>query len=207
MSLSRSILAALIALAAAMSGCANIGRPAQGFALFDLGLAEPVQPPLAAQPAGIDVRTPSWLASPAMQYRLEYRQPAQREAFQESRWASPPAEMLAHALERALVSAGPRGSECRLRIDLDEFAQVFVDSQTSHAEIVARVQLLPARGSAALLHERFVIREAAPTPDAPGGVSAHRRAVQALAARIAAWLAGLEPAKAQGADGGGRCGP
>lgn len=189
---------------ALLGGCADLGLPAQRSALYDLGLAEPAAPVLAARPAGIEVRAPSWLASAAMQYRLDYRQPSQRELYLESRWASPPAEMIGHALERGIVSGGAV-FDCRLRLDVDEFVQVFPDPRTSYAELVVRAQLLPIRGAPPVARETFVIRETAPTPDAQGGVVAHRQAVQALTNRLASWLAGLDQTGAQGLNSGQRC--
>lgn len=202
----RPIVAVIIALGVVLGGCENLGKPAQRFSQYDLGAIEPPKPALAARPELIEVRAPSWLSTSAMQYRLDYRQPARREAYLESRWVSPPAEMIAHALERSLAAAGTRESQCRLRVEIDEFIQVFPERQTSHAELAARVLLLPARGSEPIAREMLALREPAPTPDAEGGVVAQRRAVAALADRIASWLASLDLTESGGLNSKGRCG-
>jgi cholesterol transport system auxiliary component len=199
------ILPLLVAIGLGGSACGNLGAPAPRAAQFDLGLIEPLDPPPAAVPYSVEVRAPTWLSSAAMQYRLEYVQPARREAFSESQWVSPPAEMLRQALDRGLTGNGIPSSECRVKIDLDEFVQAFDSAGSSRAVIVARAELLPARSDAVLARENFVIRQLAPTADAPGGVVAHRDAVQQLTQRVAAWLGGLDRNGGQGLNTNGRC--
>ncbi|NMG14214.1 ABC-type transport auxiliary lipoprotein family protein [Aromatoleum bremense] len=195
----------VLALAAALGGCGNLGVPAERFTFFDLGLAEPVEPALEFPPARVEVRAPSWLSTGAMQYRIDYRQPAQREAYSETRWVAEPAEMLRVALDRALTANRSADGECRLHVELDEFVQVFDSEQSSHAKIVARAALLVPRSDAELSHRTLVVSEPAPTPDAAGGVIAFRRAVQRLAYDVSIWLASLDPERAQGLNTPGRC--
>ncbi|CAI09850.1 ABC-type transport auxiliary lipoprotein family protein [Aromatoleum aromaticum] len=203
----------MLALTTALGGCGNLGVPAERFTFFDLGLVEPVETALEFPPTRVDVRAPSWLSTGAMQYRLDYRQPAQREAYSETRWVAEPAEMLRVALDRALTMNGTANrtanrtadGECRLRIELDEFVQVFDSEQSSHATIVARAALLAPRSDAELAHRTLVVSEPTPTPDAAGGVFAFRRAVQRLAHDVSFWLASLDPEAAQGLNTSGRC--
>ncbi|MCK0513083.1 ABC-type transport auxiliary lipoprotein family protein [Aromatoleum buckelii] len=195
----------VLALAAAVGGCGNLGVPAERFTFFDLGLVEPVEPALEFPPERVEVRAPSWLSTGAMQYRLDYRQPAQREAYSETRWVAEPGEMLRVALDRALTGNRTADGECRLRVELDEFVQVFDSRQSSHAKIVARAALLAPRSDAELSHRTLVVSEPAPTPDAAGGVIAFRRAVQRLAHDVSLWLASLDPAAVEGLNTSGRC--
>jgi len=207
MTRTRRLLPLCLAIVLGVSACGNLGAPAPRAALFDLGLVEPLDPPAPAVPASLEVRAPSWLSYTAMQYRLEYHQPARRDAFLESRWVSPPAEMLRQALDRALVANVVPTNECRLHVDLDEFVQVFDSARSSHAEIAARAALLPARSDGVLVRQTFVVRQPTPTADAPGGVIAHRRAVQDLAQQLAAWLDGLDRDRGQGLNTMDRCRP
>jgi cholesterol transport system auxiliary component len=192
-------------LALLVAGCGNLGTPAPRFAFFELGLAAPADPPVQLAPARIDVRAPSWLSTGAMQYRFDYRSPAQREAYSETRWVAEPAEMLRLSLEHALRANPVAEGECRLRIELDDFVQVFETARDSHANVVARVALLAPRTETELARHTFVIHEAAPTPDAPGGVTAHRHAAQRLANEVSTWLAGLDPANVRGLPIPERC--
>lgn len=181
--------AVLLVLALAIGGCGNLGVPAARFAFFDFGTPEPVDPPLPFALTRVEVRAPSWLSTGAMQYLIAYRQPAQREAYSETRWVAEPAEMLRLALERALVPESSAEGRCRLRVELDEFVQEFDGPTSSHAIIIARPALIMPRSDEAVAQNTFVIREQAPTPDAAGGVIAHRRAVRRLASEISSWIA------------------
>ncbi|WP_332674840.1 ABC-type transport auxiliary lipoprotein family protein [Aromatoleum sp.] len=198
--------AAVLVLSLAVAGCGNLGVPAARFAFFDLGVATPVDPPLPLALARVEVRAPTWLSTGAMQYRIEYRQPAKREAYSETRWVAEPAEMLGLALDRALVPDRGAGGKCRLRVELDEFVQEFETARGSHAIIIARPSLIAPRSDDVVAQSALMIREQAPTPDAAGGVIAHRRAARRLANEIAGWITGLDSADRQGSGSLERCG-
>lgn len=177
-----------LGLCLALGGCSSLSPRPEAPALYDLGLAAAVSPSPAFVPVKVEVRAPSWLAKPAMQYRLDYRQPAQRQDFAESRWAAPPAELLERRLLQAFSVPPSAAAGCRLRVDLDEFAQVFDAAEASRAVIVARAELLPPRGENVLARRVFDLREPAPSADARGGVVAFRKAGARLAGEIATWL-------------------
>lgn len=195
----------MLAMPLFLSACGTVGKQSGGFSLYDLGPARPVSPPLVAVPAGIEVRAPSWLSSSAMQYRITDRQPEQREAFLESRWAAQPAELLALALDRALIGDVVSSSACRLQIDLDEFVQVFDSPASSRSRVVVRAELLAARSDAPLARRIFMIEHPSETADAAGGVMAHRAGVQQLSTEMADWLRKLDQNEGQGLNKNGRC--
>lgn len=178
----------------ALSGCTTVGNTPGAVDLYDLGSAQPNAEALPIALGDIEVRAPSWLGRSAMQYRLEYEQPAQRRVYTQSRWVSPPAEMLETFLDRAFAQEAVSNADragappCRLRIELDDFLQTF--SAVDHGEgvILARAELLPSRGEQRLATHLITIREPAPSPDAPGGVRAHRVAAVKMAADLASWL-------------------
>ncbi|NMF87574.1 ABC-type transport auxiliary lipoprotein family protein [Aromatoleum petrolei] len=184
------ILAALCA-GLALGACGGLPQRSAVPAIYDLGVAEAASPAPAILPSKIEVRAPSWLATSAMQYRLEYRQPAQRQMFSESRWAAPPAEMLQRRLLQALSAPSSTGGGCRLRLEIDEFTQAFDAPEASAAVINARAELLPPRGENAVARRTFAMREPAPSADARGGVTAFRRAGERLANEIGHWGDGI----------------
>lgn len=196
--------------ATVLAGCGAIGTPPKPVAFYDLGLADPLNLPAAMVPAQIEVGAPSWLDVGAMQYTLDQDRPQRRRSYAESRWVAKPSEMMERALARALrggsegVAEG--GQACRLRIELDEFTQVFHDGGASSAELVLRASWLPARGSAPLARRAFQVTEPAPSADAEGGVIAHRAAMRRLTGEIAAWLAALDRRDGQGLNTAGHCG-
>jgi cholesterol transport system auxiliary component len=140
--------------------------------------------------AAVDVQASSWLSGPAMHFRLAYAEPLRRQSYAESRWAAPPAEMLEAFLKRRMVFGQPdfSGAGCRLQLVLGELEQRFDDPQRSQVALEVRVLLTPLRGSEVLARRAFLIHKPAPTPDARGGVTAARDAVQVLADDLGHWL-------------------
>ena len=179
----------VLATGLALGACSGLPQRPIAPAIYDLGLAGAVSPAPAVLPSQIEVRAPSWLATSAMQYRLEYRQPAQRQVFAESRWVAPPAEMLQRLLLQALSAPSSSSGGCRLRLEVDEFTQAFESPDASTAVIVARSEFLPPRGENALARRMFEVREPASSADAKGGVTAFRKAGERLTIEVAGWMA------------------
>ena len=77
-----------------------------------------------------------------------------------------------------------------LRIDLEEFSQLFESETQSFGLVRLRATLLESTvsGERLLAQRTVVMRQPAPTPDAAGGVRALAAAVDAAAADIAQWL-------------------
>lgn len=190
-----------------LTACGALGVQPADQALFDLGPAEAVVMAAERRPVSVEVRAPSWLTTSAMQYRLAYADPQRRLAYGESRWVAPPAEMLALALDRALLAPGNDGSGCRLRVQLDEFVQVFDTPARSRVLISARASLLPQRGETPVAGWDVAVALPAPSADAQGGVAATREAVHGLAGKLADWIAELDPLDVQRLNGGAGCRP
>lgn len=171
-----------------LAACTVPSRPT-GQAVHDFGVLNAV-----AAPAGIaglrsvEVQPAPWLAGTAMGYRLLAVQPTRRQVYAESRWAAPPAQLVELSLRRAL-GAGQGG--CRLRIELDEFAQVFEPGGGSRGVIEVRAGLLPPRGEQAVAIRAFSLSWPASTADAAGGVAALQAATRALGGELAGWLSSL----------------
>lgn len=184
----------LLALCAGMflAAC-GVNPPAGDSVQFDFGSSSAGGSAWPVSPGMVDVQAASWLAGPAMYYRLAYADPLRRQSYAASRWAAAPAELLESALRRRLAAAeqGARGSACRLQLVLDEFEQRFDDARSSQAVIEVRAQLVPARGGDALAHRGFRLAKPATTADARGGAVAARDAVQALGDDLGRWLADL----------------
>ena len=147
--------------------------------------------------AAVDVAAASWLAGPAMHFRLAYAEPLRRQSYAESRWAAAPAELLETWLRRRLALTQPdaAGPACRLQLVVDELEQRFDDAQSSRAVLEVRAVLTPARGPEILARRAFQIQKPAPAADARGGVAASRDAVQALADELGNWMDELARAR------------
>lgn len=178
-----SLLACLL-----VTGCASVIAPPQSQKVYDLGTVVPAAAQSVARPLAIELKSPSWLASPAMQYRLDYAPPAPREYYAESRWVAHPAEMLQRSLTLALGAGSSTRNTCRLRIELDEFVQAFDAPATSTATIRGRAILsLPGSVEGAVAVHAFEVRQAAGS-DAAAGVAAFRQGAGRLADTLQGWL-------------------
>ena len=191
----------LLAAALLLGGCSVLPTPTTPDAQYDFG------PPVAAAPA-VKVNgtvlvheplAPAWMDGPALHYRLLQTAPAQPRAYANSRWVMPPAALLTARLKSRLAEASPgvygptdslRADQV-LRLELDEFAQVFDSPQSSRA--VVRVRALLAAGRAAPLQKTFTVERPAATPDAPGGARALIAAADESVNQILAWVAAAKP--------------
>jgi cholesterol transport system auxiliary component len=186
-----SILLPLLALA----GCVAAPRPVADVAYYDLG---PPMPPPAAAPAlalrSVEVVAPSWLDGPSLNFRLLYADATRRQSYAKSRWAAPPGELLEAVLRRAMTSSEIQAPAqgCRLRVDLDELAQVFRSPQESEGVIEVQVSLLAPHSDMLLARQRFSISQPAPSADARGGVGAISAGVARLGVGLRDWMDALD---------------
>ena len=179
-----------------LAGCAGGARNTAPAVVYDFGL--PVTRSPAAEPwprLAIDVRSPSWFDSLNIDYRLAYDDPLKLREYADSRWAGAPGVLLAQRLRQQLGAVnGGNGSACLLRIELQEFSQVFASPQQSRALVQASVQLFDARRQL-LAARQLAVETPAASADAPGGVKALVSASNDFAVQLASWLAGVEPAR------------
>lgn len=174
-----------------LAACFTVGkRGAEApMAVYDLGPIAEV--PAAAPrplPLALEVRAPAWLDSMGLNYRLGYAEPARLREYARARWAGPPAQLVQQRLSRelALVPAGQSRAGCLLRVDIDEFSQVFASLQDSRAVLQGRLQWLD-RSRGRLAERPINIEKPAPSGDAQGGVAALTAAVAELSSQIRGW--------------------
>lgn len=189
------LLAAAISLllAACALGGRGSGAPA---AVYDFG-------PVAAQPAGgaswpqlaLDVRVPEWLDASPIVYRLAYEDPLKLRQYAGSRWAGAPGRLIALHLQHrlGLQSAFAEAPACQLRLEVQEFSQIFDSERQSRAVLLARARLYDAKRR--LLAEKdFSLESPAATADAHGGAAALAAAADRLGGELGVWLAIVGPA-------------
>lgn len=136
----------------------------------------------------LDVIPSSWLAGTAMHYRLAYADANRREHYAGSRWSGQPSELLAVRLQRSLMAGheGP-GAGCRLRLDLDEFGQVFDSAQSSRMVLEGRATLYGAQQK--VLGRRAISLSQPAGGDAASGVAASGPLSEALIRELRGWIA------------------
>ncbi|MDP3654907.1 MAG: ABC-type transport auxiliary lipoprotein family protein [Rhodoferax sp.] len=163
-------------------------------------------PPLAL--AG--VQATGALDSTAVLYRLAYSDAQQLRPYAQARWSMPPAELLRQRLRehlgqhRAVLNPADGvlavGPVLTLRVDLDEFSQLFATDQQSTGLLRLRATLGQpgARGEKLVAQRSFVVQRASASPDAAGGVRALTEAADAAIEDIEQWV----QQTAQAAPGG-----
>jgi cholesterol transport system auxiliary component len=198
-----------IALAAALAGCATPDRPTRA-TLYDFGpgatapaASAPVHPTLVLA----DIEASGALDGSAVVYRLGYADANQLRPYAHARWSAPPPQLVRQRLrqqlarDRVVLDLGDSAALAReggkaprvLRIDLEEFSHLFETPAQSWGLLRLRATLMentPA-GEKLLAQRTFVVREPAPSADAPGGVRALAAATDAAGDQIAGWLAQL----------------
>jgi cholesterol transport system auxiliary component len=188
-----------------LAACGAGTKSVSNVAYYDLGAVQPApNNRIVGSLRSIDVFAVSWLDSPAMQYRLLYSANQRRQNYAESRWVAPPPQLLGHALKKRMLSGEGTGA-CRLRVDLDEFLQVFDSAKSSQASIEARVQLVAPAGGEILARRSFSLSRPAASADAAGGVAAMGQAVEALSTELHDWLGGLDRSATAGLNIAQRC--
>ena len=179
-----------------LGGCAVGARNSPPLAVYDFGLPAARLPAAENWPrVALDVRSPAWFDSLNIDYRLAYDNPLKQREYADSRWAGAPGVLLAQRLRQQLGTVNDSGSSaCLLRVELQEFSQVFASPQQSQALIQANVQLFDARRQ--LLGARqLTVEWPAASGDAAGGVAALVDASNDFGRQLAGWLASVDGAR------------
>jgi len=205
----RAARALCLAAAALAAACSSLPAPPPPVAVYDFGPgtgaapqdAGAALPPIAL--ADVDVADPG-TGGAALHYRLAYANAQQLRPYTRARWSQPPAALLQQALAERLgrrravlwgedglaTQLAPGRMPAVLRVQLQEFSQVFDTEQASAAVLRVRAQLSDADslGETLVAQQQFTVRRPAATPDAAGGARALAEASAQLADELAAWL-------------------
>jgi cholesterol transport system auxiliary component len=186
-------------LAAFLGGCALGSPSAEEMARYDFGLLradKEVRPRLGRDLIVAAVSAPAWMDNAGIHYRLAYRDATRPEAYARSRWVMPPAALLGQRLRASIARASTAAvftpadgvrADYTLRLELEEFSQVFDAADRSRAVVRLRASLIRNRGVVA--QQGFSLERAAATPDAEGGVRALIAASDEAGERLIDWLA------------------
>ncbi|WP_051237243.1 ABC-type transport auxiliary lipoprotein family protein [Ottowia thiooxydans] len=187
-----------------LAGCGSIPFPdkPQRPMIYDFGPGVPTasSSPSHAPVALAPVAAPAPLEGPAVTYRLLYSGAGQQpQPYALARWSMSPAQLVSQRLretlaaQRPVVNVGESLAALELRVDLEEFSQVFDSPSASFGLVRMRATAVAplARGERLLGQRTFTARQPAPSNDAPGGVRALTEATDDLARQIVTWLVGL----------------
>jgi cholesterol transport system auxiliary component len=206
--LAKGTFCLIFAGSALLTGCSVLPDKPVRAAAYDFGPGARAQPAAAvAAPlpalALADIDTPASLAGTALLYRLAYADGQALRPYAEARWSAPPAQLVRQRLrgllgqERAVVGVGEGAPGLTLRLELEEFSQVFDAPDRAIGLVRLRATLVETgSGRERRISQRQVVAEAAaPTPDAAGGVRALTAATDTAAQELARWLRQLPAAR------------
>ena len=145
-----------------------------------------------------EVKSPVWLNSNSIQYRLAYRDPTQSYTYANSRWAAAPATLLTHRIrnriadvtnDKVVSTSNSARADFTLHLELEEFSQVFDTVDTSHVVIRLRASLVHRSSRLLKAQRNFSMEQAAPTANAAGAVQALTESSDKLTENLITWLA------------------
>lgn len=203
---SRSIIYyffAALGLVTLLSACTT-PQPPVTKAVYDFGPpAAAASPPLATATSAnntttvavalADVEAVPALDNPAVLYRLGYADAWQLRPYALARWSMAPARLLQQRLretlsiDRAVVGSTDGATLWLLRVELEEFSQLFSAPNTSAGVVRLRATLLRAGNLVA--QRSFNVSSNAPSADASGGVRGLATASNDVVRQVNAWLA------------------
>lgn len=204
-----ALLAALVlSLTACTAGLQPV-RPAVydfGPGLLRSAAATPAPQPSASRLIIGAIEAAAALDSTTVQYRLAYADALQLKPYAKARWSMAPAELIRQRLlaqlgqHYTLLNPGEGGlpdasGPSTLRVDLEEFSQLFQAPEQSIGLLRLRVTLVQARskGPARVAQRSITVQRPAPSADASGGVQALAAAADAAVLEIDEWLRTLAP--------------
>lgn len=195
---------------ALLAGCAALPDPPPRATVYDFGPG--AAQPAAAQPGAplaalvlVDVASAGLAdGSSALLYRLAYANAQQLRPYSQARWSQPPAQLLQQALrerlgrDRIVLSASQAAAlqpdrqrlPAVLRVQLEEFSQVFSSAQDSAGVVRLRAVLADTglTGETLVAQRVFTAQRPAGSADAAGGARALAEASAQLADELAAWV-------------------
>ncbi len=195
----RTMLVSLVLAAAMLTGCALTAPSEEPPARYDLGPLPHYKPAPPVLPATVllpDITAPSWLDVQGIAYRLAYDDPARVRTYAHSRWRASPPALLSQRLRARFSAATRRGvvtgadsarASYMVRVDLEDFSQVFSAPDSSRATVRARASLINVRQHRLIAQRVFLLDRPTPSPDARGAVAALAKAGDALIEELLEW--------------------
>ena len=144
-----------------------------------------------------DISAPSTLDSNDMLYRLQYDNAQLLRAYAQHHWSMPPAQLFAQRLKSRITAAGGIVVGAAdgiadlpiLKIELDEFSQIFTNAIQSEAKIALRASII--KKNKLIAQQYFNLGTASTSADASGGAKAMQVTADRSISAILTWLLAL----------------
>jgi cholesterol transport system auxiliary component len=190
-------LLTLTVVAWALTACA-VPTPPTAKTIYDFGPVSRTAPAgntMATSPplALAEIEASPALDSTAVQYRFAYANAQELRPYTLARWSMPPALLVQQRVRSALEAHGPvltpgeASPAFTLKLELEEFSQLFEAPDRSRGVLKLRATLL--KGAALAAQRSFSASADAPTADVAGGALALSRATDQAATQLAEWVA------------------
>ena len=165
--------------------------------VFDLGAQNTAAASVPVINATLLIPTVSaspWLDNTNMYYRLNYKDASRPEVYAQHHWTMSPALLFTERL-RTRFAAASRGvvtsqdgakADYALRIELEDFSQVFDDAQRSKVSVRLRASLVDVNTRALYAQKSFNVDKRA-APNAPGAAQSLAAASDAVIDALLAW--------------------
>ena len=206
----RLVLLAAALAASLLSACAALPEKPVRPVVYDFGPASLAGSAVAVGNAAVaplpalmlaDIQAPAALDGTAMLYRLAYTDARQLRPYAQARWSMTPAQLVRQRLreqlsaQRTVLNPGEAPANLTLRLELEEFTQIFDQPDHASAQVRLRATLVDTQaGRERLLAQRQAsAQRPAPSPDAAGGVQALAAATDAVVAELAQWVGQVAP--------------
>jgi cholesterol transport system auxiliary component len=199
-----AVVTAWLAPLGLLGGCGLKSPPLPPTAMYDFGSPESGMQQSESRIAHVivvqDPIAPLWLDSRDMHYRLAYDEPARLRRYASSRWAVSPVQLVGTLLRRRMGEATVHGGAIRdyglesdywVRVELEEFSQVFDTERTGRALVRMKVALNERRVRRLLAQRTFAAEAACPSPNSQGAVEGLRTASEQVVADVVDWVAML----------------
>ncbi len=197
-----------IFLATAALGACALPSPPTRATVYDFGPGAVVSVPTnrmaRLSPIALaEVEASSALDSTAVLYRLAYADAQALQPYAQARWSMAPAQLVRQRLRehlstrRAVLNSGEgsvidgvKTSPWLLRIELEEFSQLFESATVSTGLLRLRATVVQATplGEKLIGQRAVIVQRPAPTADAAGGVRALTAATDAAVLELDQWL-------------------
>ncbi|HUL41587.1 MAG TPA: ABC-type transport auxiliary lipoprotein family protein [Burkholderiales bacterium] len=192
-------LAGVLALSAFLAGCISAPQSRGPAAVYDLGPL-PIHENSKCINATLlipNIAAPSWLDSPDITYRLDYDNKTRHHAYADSRWVAAPAALLSQRLRQRIAAANEKGvldsrdgaqADYLVRMELQEFTQVFYSEKCSYVAIGLRASVIRLPDRKLIAQRSFLLRREAPSPNAEGAVKGLVDASDSLISELIDWV-------------------
>ncbi|HYE36336.1 hypothetical protein [Methylocaldum sp.] len=179
----RFVLAKLLPVVLAVSSCTLSPEKSPPSRFHDLG---PLPSRADGSPAAwsaVDVDAPEWLRGDRIRYRFVYSDPTRVGFYTLDRWIAPPSELLAQRFA-LLGDGGP----FRIRIELEEFEQIFERPGSARAVIRFRALVYELGSNKRLAERMFQLSRISPSADAAGAVASFAGLTDESVSTVRAWV-------------------